>query len=133
MDGDHVRAGVGAWLLSAAAFIGLGMSIFAFFWPYNGIHGMPGVILVIVTTALMLIASLVIAIWPGTWRWLKGVLLVLIALDILGTGFAAYMLDDYWLLGAMVLAGIGWIVHLVADPGRPRSEALETIRAGGTA
>ena len=47
----------------------------------------------------------------------------LILLDIAGTGVASYMLEAWWLVGAMALALVGWIVHLAADPAPRRVAA----------
>jgi uncharacterized membrane protein YhdT len=49
------------------------------------------------------------------------VLTILIVLDILGTGFAAYMLEAQILFGLMILALIAWIFSAFSDrrlPGR---------------
>ncbi len=73
-------------------------------------------VLVVVSTALMVLAAGSLTLWPAMPRWLRGVLMVLILLDVFGTGLASYMLEAWWLVGAMALALIGWIVHLAADP-----------------
>ncbi len=132
MAANSARPAFGAWLLCLAALIGLGICVFAYFSTGNGIHGTAGVLLVIVSTALMLLAALAISIWPAMWVWLRGLLLVLIALDIVGSGFAGYMLDDWWLVGAMALATIGWLAYLAADPAR-RRELPRNVPTGSAA
>lgn len=116
MREDRTSPPYGTWLLALASVAGLVASIVYFFWPGGGIEGTAGVVLVMGTVALMVLASLAMAIWPAMARWLRGVLLFLVLLDIVGTGFAAYMLEAWWIVGAMVVALIGWIIHLAADP-----------------
>ena len=123
MSERAARAGIGTWILLAGALIGLAEAIFDFFWTGNGIHGTAGALLVVVTIALMFLASGALALWPAMPRWLRGILLFLILLDIFGSGFASYMLEAWWLVGAMGLALIGWVVHVAADPTPRRVEA----------
>jgi hypothetical protein len=108
----------GTWLLTAAAAVGLVVSIVAYFDASGGIDHTPGVVLVIVSTALLLGAALVLALAPRAPAWLRILLLVLIALDILGTAAAAYFLQAWLLLALMVLAAVGWIASLVRGPDR---------------
>lgn len=94
-------------LLAALSLI---VSIFDYFWTDNGIHGTEGALLVIVSTFLMLVASG----WLSTGRvhgWLRVVLEILLVLDFLGTGLAAYLLEAWVLLALDVLALLVWIVH----------------------
>jgi quinoprotein glucose dehydrogenase len=90
-------------------------SLFAYFWTGNGIHGTEGALLVVVSTLLLaLAAGVVVNRWgPGS---LRGILEVLIFLDFIGTGVAAYFLEDWILLGLMVLALLAWIAHLIRRP-----------------
>jgi len=124
MREDGSSPAYGTWLLDLASVVGLGASIAYFLWPGDGIAGTPGVILVMVTLALMVLASLALSIWPAMARWLRGVLLFLILLDIVGTGFAGYMLEAWWIVGAMAVALIAWIVHVAADPAPRRITAI---------
>jgi Na+/melibiose symporter-like transporter len=113
--------GYGVVLLGLGSLISFGAALFNYFWVGNGIHGTPGALLVIVTTALMLLAAGALMFWSAMPRWLGGVLLFLILLDVVGSGFAAYLLEASWVVGAIALALLGWIVHLVAGPAqRPR-------------
>lgn len=116
MKENAARAGYGSWILLLGALIGLAEAIFDYFWTGNGIHGTAGVVLVIVSTALMVLAAGALTLWPAMARGLRGVLLFLILLDIVGSGLASYMLEAWWLVGAMALALVGWIIHLAADP-----------------
>lgn len=105
------RAGIE--LLIAAAVAASAIAIFNFFWTDNGIHGTAGAFLVAVSSLLMLAATSAIGFASGLGGGLRGTLLALIGLDIIGTGFAAYMLEADWLVGAMVVALIGWVLNLL--------------------
>jgi quinoprotein glucose dehydrogenase len=108
---------LGARILLVAAAAGLAISIFNYFWRGNGIHGTAGALLVAISSALMVGATCAL-LFADIGRGLRATLIVLIALDILGTGFAAYLLEANWLVAAMAVALIGWITHMVSDPAR---------------
>jgi hypothetical protein len=86
-------------------------SLFNYVWTGNGIHGSQGALLVLVATLLMTAAAAVLL-----WRWATGavatVLHVLLALDFIGTGFAAYLLQAWVLLALDILAALAWLAHL---------------------
>ena len=117
----------GGWLLLLGSLIGLGAALFDYFWTGNGIHGTAGALLVIVTNALIVLASGALLRWPEMPRWLRAILLFLVLVDICGTGFAAYMLEAWWHVGAMALALIGWIVRVVGGFERQSAEAAAPI------
>ena len=108
----------GTWLLAAAAAGGLAVSAFDYFDTSGGIDHTPGVVLVIVSTGLLLIAALVLALVANTPAWLRILLLVLAALDVVGTAAAAYFLQTWLLLALMGVAALGWIAALVRGPER---------------
>ena len=117
------NASRGAVLLVAVSVLGLAASLAYYFVPENGVNGSLGVAIVIGSTALMFIASAAIAagLAPG---WIKRVLAVLILLDIIGTGLAAYMLEANVLIGFMALAFIAWLYDVLAGGRRrPLAEA----------
>ena len=105
------------WGLSLLALID---SLFNYFWTGNGIHGSEGALLVIVSTLLLTLAGgIVLNRWgPG---WLHVILEVLIVLDFLGTGLAAYLLEAWILLALIVLAFIAWLIHALRPAPRPVS------------
>ncbi len=111
----------GAYILATAAIAALAIAIFNFFWLGNGIHGTAGAGLVVISSALMAAAAAALVFATRMRRGRRGTLLVLIALDIVGTGLAAYLLEADWLLAAVAVALIGWIVVLVSDGPSPRS------------
>ncbi len=116
MSDQAARAGLGAWILLLGTLIALGNAVFDYFWTGNGIHGSYGALLVVGSSALMLLAVGALTLWPAMPRAVRGILLFLILIDIGGTGFAAYMLEAWWVVGAMALALVGWIVRLLFDP-----------------
>ena len=110
------RSNIGVRILLVGAAAGLAVAIFNFLWRGNGIHGTAGALLVVISSALMLAASCALVFSDRIGRGLRGTLIVLIALDILGTGLAAYFLEAAWLIAAMAVALIGWLVHLASGP-----------------
>lgn len=119
---------VGGWLMVAGSAAGLAVALVDFLAPDNGIGGSGGALLVVVSSALILLASLVVTFAVVGRRWLRVVIECLLGLGILGTGFAAYMLEANALLGLMGVAVVGWAGHLIAVPGRTRRAA--GMRAG---
>ena len=113
----------GLWLLTAASLIALIDTLLNYFDVGNGIHGTEGALLVIVSTALQVIAALLILfnVLRGGWRILFEVLIVL---DLIGTAAAAYFLEAPILLTLTVIAFIGWLLQLA----RPRVPA-NTVEA----
>ena len=104
----------GAWIIAVASAIGFIICLVDYFMPHGDIAHSWGALLVLISTALMVIASLWIAL--GTLpRWALILFEVLIIFDILGTGFCAYMLESVALLVFMAIALIGWIWHLASD------------------
>jgi hypothetical protein len=49
---------------------------------------------------------------------------VLLILGIVGTGFAAYMLEAYWLVALMVLCLIGWLIQVFEVLVQPRRHSV---------
>ena len=117
-----------AWILPLAALIGLGASLFAYFYPGNGIHGTGGVLLVIASTAVMLVLAVLLVQWADR-GFAHGLLLVLLLIDIAGTALAAYLLEAWVLLGAMVLALIGWLVDWPSQRAVRAAPALIVVAA----
>ena len=100
-------------MIVVAVFGGLAFldSLFNYFWSGNGIHGTEGALLVVVSTLLLTIAALLIAS-GRIGGWVRGLFEVLIALDLVGTGLAAYLLEAWLLLGLVALAAIAWLIHI---------------------
>lgn len=109
----------GAWLLAASAAAGLCLSLFNYFWPSTGIRGTPGALLVVVSTALVLGASLLMALVRPKGLALRVFLNVSTLLGVTGTGVAAYFLEAYVLVALMAVGLIGWFWHIVFGPPEP--------------
>jgi predicted ferric reductase len=112
--------GIGNWVMVASSGAGLLLSTFNYVSSDNGIHGSVGALLVIISSALILIVSLLMAFGLLQWRWLRMVVDVLLILGIIGTGFAAYMLEADWLAALTVLCLTGWLIHVFPVPAQSR-------------
>lgn len=119
MDKKRRRIAYGALLLALAGGAGCALSIFNFYASV-AIGHTDGVLVVILTTALMWIAALVIAFAQRAWTWLRALLLVLLVIDVIGTGLAGYFLEAQVLMAFMGVAFIGWLLHVILGPGRER-------------
>jgi hypothetical protein len=104
----------GAWVMAVASGIGLILMLIAYFVPHGPIAWQWGTLLVVVSTALMLMASLLLEL-AAMPRWLVRTFQVLIILDVLGTGVCAYFLEAPALLILILIALAGWIAHLAWD------------------
>ncbi len=115
--------------LVAVSLLALAVSVLDYFLPENGIDGSLGVLLVIGSTLLLTLASAATAFRLARGG-MKALLVVLILLDILGTGFAAYMLEAEILLGLMALAFVAWLFGVFVEGRQPAQIAAsrETAR-----
>ncbi len=105
-------ADFGAWVVAAASTIGLVVCTFNFLDPGSGIAGSAGALLAIVATALILAGGLVLALVRSAPRWLRASLDALLLPDVIGTAFAAYMLEAPLVVAAMAVALVGLLVHI---------------------
>lgn len=125
--GSGIVNRVGDWVLVVASVAALGVSMFNYLTPGNGIAGSGGALMVVVSSALMSLAALVLTVARVGKRSLRATIDVLLLLGILGTGFAAYMLEADVLLAATALAFVGWVARLVAAPREvSRAAALQS-------
>lgn len=118
----------GAWLLLAISIIALILAAVATFNEGNGIAYTPGTYLVLISTALMLVGSLLLTFARGMPRWLGGLIAFLLLLDLLGTGLAAYLLQAKWLLVSIGIGLVAWLVHAIADPATGKRDRTMTLR-----
>ncbi len=109
-------ADYGAWLLVASSAAGLCLAVVDDVLPGNGIDHTPGALLVVVSSALVLGASLLMALDRSKGLTLRIFLDVSTCLGVIGTGLAAYFLEAHWLIGLMALGLLGWLVHMISGP-----------------
>jgi len=105
------RSDFGIVAVAILGFLAFLDSLFNYFWTGNGIHGTEGALLVVISTFLLCVAAVLIA---ARWikGWVGGLFEALIALDLLGTAFAAYLLEAWILLALVSLSAIAWLVHI---------------------
>jgi hypothetical protein len=106
-------------LLAVAAAAGTALSIYAYF-NSESVNHTAGVLLVIATAAVMVIAALALAGLRFLPRWLRAIGLVLLLIDIVGTGLAAWFLELELLMAFMGVALLGWLLHLIVGSRKPR-------------
>ena len=123
MPGNLKRPSIAMGLLAASGATGCAISLTNYVLPGSGIHGTAGALLVVISTLLMLLAAAALVSARAASPGLRGTLLVLITLDIVGTGLAAYMLEANWLVAAMGVALIGLILHLAVRTPQGRRPA----------
>ncbi|MGV3489934.1 MAG: hypothetical protein ACO1OG_01305 [Devosia sp.] len=108
---------IGSMLIILGAAAGLIISIYNYFMPQgllsplSDIAGTYGALLVIASTALMLFAGLVL-FYSKRFGVLAFIAVLGTFLDVLGTGFAAMLLDSLPLLLATGVAGLGWLAWM---------------------
>ena len=113
------RHAYGAWLVAIVSLVGLLLALYGYLTPNDGISFTPGALLVVVSTALILAASVLLG-FRGLPRWVIVVLDVLLLLGLLGTALAAWFLQTYILVALMFVGVIGWLIHLIR-PGLSRA------------
>ena len=102
----------GAGLLLLAGLLGSVAAGYDYVTPATGIDHTGGVILVLVSCMLLLLAALgILAMGQGL---LAGILTFLIFLDILGTGTAAWFLESELVMAAMMIATVGFFYWITS-------------------
>lgn len=102
----------GAWLLVAASAFALLVALYDYFLAW-GIRYSIGSAIVVVATAMMTGAAVVLA-FAHPARWVRIVLGIGLVLDFLGTALAAYFLESYILTALSLLAGLAWLIVVLA-------------------
>lgn len=123
----------GAVLLTASVAAGLGEALAQYFPQYSPIGHTPGALIVIVTSALLLIGSLIIlalaAFFHSRPIWLMVILDILVIIGLAGTGFASWFLEANLLLAFMIAGFVGWLWH-VSGGGVPGRAAVAVQKEG---
>ena len=117
-----------AALVAVCGALGLCDSVFNYFYRPGGISHSPGVLLVIVSCALIAGDGLGLAIFSRS-SWLRTVFVALLLLGLLGTGVAAYFLEADLLLGLMILGLIGWCAERIGPRPPERAMSIHTSEA----
>ncbi|CAN5468807.1 hypothetical protein BH11PSE4_BH11PSE4_14070 [soil metagenome] len=112
-------------LLPAAALAALAIALFNYFWTGNGIHGSAGALLVVISSGLIAAAAIAL-VSTSVSALLSATLMTLLALGIIGTAVAAYMLEANVLVGTMALGAIGWIAMLM-QPASSRIQPMGSL------
>lgn len=100
-----------AGLLVLAAGLGLLAAIAGYLRRESGVDHSAGALLVVGSTALLLMAALALRLAPRAWAPLRWGLWLLAGADVLGTALAAWLLHAWALLALMIFAlaaGIAW-------------------------
>lgn len=111
MTDDIRRSDSGAWLITLSALIACAVAIYNYRAADNGISGTPGAMLVIYSTVILIVAGFILGRDMGG-RILHVILAILALLGILGTGFAAWLLESNALMILMAISLFGWLVRL---------------------
>jgi len=98
-----------------ASLITIAICVYDYYTPDTGLIGTGGVITVAGAAALMLLASLALAMVPTRSCLLQGFLVVSILLDIIGSSVAGYFLESPVIMAAQALALIGWLMNVIGD------------------
>ena len=110
----------GGLLIAFGAALGLLLSIYNYFVPVAllaptvDIAGTPAALLAIAATFILMIAGLVLAGRHGSG--VTGFFMVGSLVGILGTGFAARLIESQLLLALMLVCLIGWLLRAFTRP-----------------
>ena len=88
-----------------------------YFMPDNGIAGTPGALLVVASTALLVLVAFVLRRESLRAGALQRVLRVIALVLITGTAWAAWLLEAPTLVAIMGVAAVGWSVGLLRRSG----------------
>jgi hypothetical protein len=100
----------GALLMGFAAAAALALCIYNYVTPFTGIDGSAGALLVIVSTALLVLFALALWMSDGGSQALHVFLLAASLADIAGTAFAGWLLESHALVALMAICLIGWLM-----------------------
>ena len=110
-------AGAAAGIVPAAALAGTLVALANYLTPDNGIAGTPGALLVVASSALIVLVGLVL--WRQSSRAgaLHRVLRIIALVLIAGTAWAAWLLEAPTLVAIMGVAALGWSTGLLRRSG----------------
>lgn len=106
------RRDYGSWLMGLASLVGMVLALFHYLTVGDGISFTEGALLVVVSSALILAASLLVSLVTLP-RWLGIILNILLLFGLLGTALAAWFLQTELLFALMIVGLVGWLIHLI--------------------
>ena len=105
---------VGSWIITVFGIIGFIVSLYNYYAASSGIQHTAGAELVIITTLVIAVLSiLTYALRKLHTRWQRVVLYIVTIGFLLGTIFAAYLLESTTLVVALLIAVIGWFIQIL--------------------
>ncbi|UYF98625.1 MULTISPECIES: hypothetical protein [unclassified Halomonas] len=105
-DASKRRPGVG--ILLVASLVGAGLALYAYLTPLTGVTGTLGALTALFGCIALAVAALLL------FKWRRGAgaiaLRVLALIGLLGTGFAALLLHQWWLCAVLILGLLGLLI-----------------------
>lgn len=100
----------GILLLLLAAVVGFVLALYAYFTPLTGVTGTLGALVVIAANVIVAVLALILRASNGRGaRIFWGIVTLL---GLVGTGFAALLLHQWWITAAMVVGLVGLIASI---------------------
>lgn len=102
-------------MLLLAAVVGFVLALYAYFTPLTGVTGTLGALVVIIANVIL--AALALILRASSGRGARIFWSIITLLGLIGIGFAALLLHQWWITVAMVVGLVG----LIASVGCPVS------------
>jgi hypothetical protein len=123
----QVRAELaGPAIMAIGAVAGLIVAVIAYFVEASGIDHTGGALLVVASSACLLIGAILEMTEWIRQHWTGPTITVLMILGIAGTFLAAAFLESLWLEIAIAVCFVGWLIHVFWRPQRDLALAGET-------
>ena len=103
----------GARVMALAALGAVALSVYNYVTPLTGINGTPGAILVIASSALLVVFAIILMMRGSIGAGLYGFVLVSSLLAIAGTAFPGLLLETTNLVWIMTACLVGWLFTLL--------------------
>ena len=114
MQTHQHKFNLGAWLICFFCLVGFFISLYNFFLPDGPISHTGGVQLVMMTTITIAVLAVLLYLFRHLHaRWERVSLYIIITILLLGSTFAAFLLESWSLLCVLVLAFISLIIQWV--------------------
>jgi hypothetical protein len=110
----HHKSNLGAWLICFFSLVGFFTSIYNFFLPDGPISHTAGVQLMIITTIIIAVLAVLLYFFRHLHaRWERVSIYIIITILLLGSIFAAFLLESWLLLAMLILAFISLIIQFL--------------------